>query len=384
MLADEDGFAGPGGWSTIRFADVTGDGKADLCARSSKGFACWPATGGGFGAAIAGPELSDAVGWGGIDHWSTIRMGDLNGDGRADVCARAGAGMWCWLSDGKGFPPKVDGPAWSDAAGWNAPERYSSIRLGDLDGDGKLDLCARAAKGIVCSRFDGAAFGPEIDGPGLSDASGWDDESNGTTLRFVDVTGDGKDDVCVRGNAGVTCWPSTGAGFGKSFPGPEWSDEGGWWPAWHHRTIRAGDLDGDGKLDLCARGASGMHCYKSTGEGFGPRIDGPAWSSAVGWNGAPYYETILFAGEKPQPKPEPEPEPDAGVVGDAAIPDDASIVEDGGVIEPDAAVPSADPTAEDLQGGCACRAPSGRPSGDGLVLVGAALAIAGVCRRRRR
>ncbi len=41
------------------------------------------------------------------DNWPTIRWADVNGDGRQDVCARLDTGLTCWLSTGTGFGTSI-------------------------------------------------------------------------------------------------------------------------------------------------------------------------------------------------------------------------------------------------------------------------------------
>ena len=139
-------------------ADVDGDGKADVCARAAAGIICELSSGAEFPTAVTGPAWSDANGWANPQYYNTIQFVDMDGDGKADVCGRAAAGVVCELSDGKSFPTEIQGPAWSDAEGWAAPEYESTIRFADIDGDGKVDVCGRSAAGIVCSKFDGKAI----------------------------------------------------------------------------------------------------------------------------------------------------------------------------------------------------------------------------------
>jgi MYXO-CTERM domain-containing protein len=302
--SDADGWMAPRYASTVQLADVDGDGKADACGRAAAGLLCAPSTGAGFGAAaIGGPAWSDAEGWGLPEYYATIQLADIDGDGKADACARAAAGVVCSIA-GKGsgadagagatafFGPQINGPAWSDAAGWNTPSRYRTIRFVDIDGDGKADVCGRGGDGIHCATSNGAGFGADIAGPTWSDASGWTAAAYASTIQFADIDGDGKADVCGRAAAGVTCAPSTGAGFGAPITGPAWSDAAGWNAPMYYSTILFLDLDGDGKSDVCGRGPNGMTCAISKGTAFGAEFAGPAWSDAQGWNQAHYYGTI--------------------------------------------------------------------------------------------
>jgi hypothetical protein len=315
-LSDDTGWGAPEHFATIRLADVDADGDDDLCARGGAGLRCWPSSSGGFGepwpALVA---LADAEGFEDPSRWSTIRLGDVTGDGLADACARTSEGMRCWASTGLGFDAEaIAGPRWSDASGWGAHRFYATIRLADLDGDGRDDLCARAAAGLRCHLSSGAGFGEAITLDALADESGWDDLSNYETLALPDLDGDGDRDVCARADARVFCWPFDGGAFGARIDGPVLSDEGSWSRAIYWRTIRFADVDGDGDDDLCARGASAVRCWLSSGTGFESSVEGPAWSDASGWWAPRFHATIRLASDRrSRGTPTPMGDPDAGI-----------------------------------------------------------------------
>ncbi|MDQ3038069.1 MAG: phosphodiester glycosidase family protein, partial [Myxococcota bacterium] len=292
-LSDAAGFDDPSRFSTVRTGDLDGDGRADVCARSSAGMRCWISDGAGYGDAIEGPALDDAGDWDQAMYFSTIRLADVDGDGRDDLCARGYSGMRCWRSTGDGFEaePTV-GPAWGNAAGWSEPSRYGTIRVGDVDGDGRDDLCGRAESGVECFASDGAAHTRRIAGPAWSDASGWDATKHWSTIRLADVDGDGRDDLCGRSATDLRCHLSTGDAFAAS---PrivaELSDASGWGDHDNYATLRVGDVSGDGADDLCARANGDYRCYALEGEVF-RRIAGPALSDASGWSDPRYYATI--------------------------------------------------------------------------------------------
>src|SRR5690606_32001694 len=193
----------------------------------------------GFGAAITGPNWADSSGWGYVGYWSTIRLADIDGDGRADLCARAAKGLICHLSEGSGFGPEIEGPTFSDAGGWWRHRYFSTLRFADLDADGDLDVCARAAKGIVCAAWQDGGFGELFDGPALSNDAGWGALRFYQTIRFADIDGDRRADLCARASAGVRCWLSQGTSFGEALTGPEWSDAKGWDLPKYFSTLRA-------------------------------------------------------------------------------------------------------------------------------------------------
>ncbi|HWB78878.1 MAG TPA: VCBS repeat-containing protein, partial [Nannocystaceae bacterium] len=292
-LSDASGWDAEQYFGTIRLADIDGDGKDDLCARAADGFSCWRSRGDGFDEPFSLTDLSDANGFDVASRFGTIRMADLDADARTDVCARTDVGMRCWPSTGTGFGAPIEGPAWSDDAGFGRVEYWSTIRLVDLDADRRADLCVRTSTGMQCHLGDGSGFGEMIAGPAWSDESGWWDYSNYATIRFADLDADGDLDVCARANAGMRCAAWQDGAFGETVEGPAMSDDTDWHTMARFGTLRFVDLDADGRADLCGRGAAGITCFRSTGAIFDTAaLLGPEWSDDKGWSKAQYFETV--------------------------------------------------------------------------------------------
>jgi hypothetical protein len=164
------------------------------------------ATDDGFAEVQTGPVWSDDSGWDDPSNALTLQLGDVNGDGQLDLCGRANAGIRCVLwADGYTTGSFV-GPVWSDDAGWDAPAQYWSLRLADVTGDGRADLCGRAADGIVCAISLGDSFAEPVSAGWGSDTEGYGGDDNWPTLvaggpkavGCSDVDGDG---VCDDADA---------------------------------------------------------------------------------------------------------------------------------------------------------------------------------------
>src|SRR5262249_43675067 len=125
---------GASGASAVTAADVSGDGKADLVVATANGFVVVPGHGDGtFGSASA-VNLSTIT---------SLAGGDVNGDGKPDVVAvglGSSAPLWVVLGHGDG----TFGPAARYSAGLAG---VRDVRLGDLNGDGKLDVVAGGGTG---------------------------------------------------------------------------------------------------------------------------------------------------------------------------------------------------------------------------------------------
>lgn len=122
-----------------------------------------------------------------------MRWGDVNGDGRDDfICIGPEGDMWVSINDG---PTGEDilTPTFHDVGKFMThPEGRSQehVRLGDIDGDGRLDYCVIFDNGdIQCWRNGGTLDTPEywqdlgiiFTGKGKGDIRG---------VRFVDINGD--------------------------------------------------------------------------------------------------------------------------------------------------------------------------------------------------
>ena len=299
-MSDKDGYDDVQYYSTIRFADIDGDGRDDMCSRFKDGFKCYPSLESGWGNPVEVGNMSDASNWNKPEYYSTIRTGDVNGDGKTDICARDKTGFKCMLSDGDKFQDAILAAEWSDANDWNKPEYYSTIRMADINGDHRADICARNAKKIICHLSQESGFGAEIAGPEFKDSSGGLDYDKASSLRFGDFNGDGKDDFCIRADSGLVCYASNGTGFDDHYDIKAMSDSNGWNIADQFRTLRMGDINGDGKADICGRNADNLLCFSFNGKEFDESA-GPALKNSSGYDKPMYYSTLRIGGPLVKP-----------------------------------------------------------------------------------
>ncbi len=244
-------------------ADVNGDGALDLVTASPTSWcaiAWYDNTAGDGSAWTRHIVYTNATGFGSV---SCAAVGDLDGDGGVDLVADV-AGSRVWFRN-----VTADGQTWQNQGVIESDSSSATtLQTGDVDQDGDLDILA-----AVSGTADDLEWYENLSGV----ATNWADHVVDTNfvyipdLRMADLDDDGDQDLVISRN-GTNIWWYRNNSIHRTAafaPGQTVSAA-----MTNVRCVAAADLDGDGHLDLVTA-SSGRDDVSWFSNPFG---DGSKWS----------------------------------------------------------------------------------------------------------
>jgi hypothetical protein len=241
---------GPSWINSIVITDINGDKKNDLVVSSYSSSAVWTMLGNGKGGFTAGQSFATD----GLPNNAVVA--DFNGDKKLDFATSNASGQWVTVGLGNG-----DGTFRSSQSyGYTWSGTVGQIATADMNDDGNLDIVeAGGSTGTGIAVLLGSSHG--VFGAPIITAVGCGQANRGGVnyIALGDVTGDGKVDVVATiDNAGGGC-PSNevavlaGLDTGK-FKAPVYYSTG---TTQQSGPVALADFNGDGKLDLVFSNADG-------------------------------------------------------------------------------------------------------------------------------
>ncbi len=295
---------GAGGWSSQDFyprhiADMNGDGYGDIVGFGLAGvLVSFGSAGGTFSnAAVIVSNFGQSAGWT-SDNSYHRELADLNNDGRADIIGFGQDGTLVSLANAQGTYGTA-GVAVSNfgrAQGWSTQDAYART-VGDVKGDGFADLVGFGQAGTLVALGDGkGAFAAASLGiANFGVGQGWGSD-NSYHRTVADVNGDNNADIIGFGQAGVWVALSNGNGtfadakmvLGNFGQASGWSSQDAY--AW-----QAIDINKDGSADIVGFGIAGTWISYANGDGTfsNPSFDLANFGQTSGWTSDATYHREL-------------------------------------------------------------------------------------------
>lgn len=181
----------------VRLRDMTGDGILDAVVGAAAASELQVWTGTGTGGFVSGPVIHTTI------SSSMPAIGDIDGDGLLDVVTPGSFGAGLFINTGSGSFSSVSGPYIFNSS---QNPTFTCIALGDLDGNGALDIVASdywwQEYGVVLG-LGGGTFAPSQRGYRVSTPT--------ESLEIADADGDGFLD-CVSVGRSVDVMYGTASG----------------------------------------------------------------------------------------------------------------------------------------------------------------------------
>ncbi len=221
---------------SVAIGDLNGDGEADLAVAN------W---GGGNGDTVSvllnegSGTFGTAVTYGVGSGPASVAIGDLNGDGKADLAVANGgsATVSVLLNEGSG--------RFGTAVTYGVGSGPNSVAIGDLNGDGKADLA-------VANSGDNTVSVLLNEGSGrFGTAVTYGVGSGPFSVAIGDLNGDGKADLAVANFGGTTVSVLLNEGSGVFGTAVTYG------VGINPNSVAIGDLNGDGKADLAVANYGG-------------------------------------------------------------------------------------------------------------------------------
>ncbi len=228
---------------------------------------CAPAPGGASGE-VQAPTLVKTLPGSWDENWlASPALVDLNGDGGLDIVAARHSVLYVYDQDGAPLWQTAWAHSASDSPEHGSVRMWPSAAVGDLDGDGDVEI-------VVSAHPDDSGYNVAIYDHAGELLPGWPQAYGDAEVRSVaaaDVDGDGQHEILITKQATgpatsvfeldgslAAGWPQVGE---CAAPEGNCIDYGGF-----NQNIGAGDLDGDGVLDVVSTyDAIGFGAWKGDG-----------------------------------------------------------------------------------------------------------------------
>jgi hypothetical protein len=183
----------------------------------------------------------------------SVAIGDLDGDGKPDLAVANGGANTVSVYRNTSASGSIDSRSFATKVDFTVGRGPGSVVIGDVDGDGKLDLVVGNNNSNTVSVFRNISASGTIDMNSFANKVDINTGINIESVAISDLDGDGRLDLAVTGlivngfvsSNTVSVFSNTSTSGNVSF-----ATKVDFVPGGRPYSVAIGDLDGDGKPDL--------------------------------------------------------------------------------------------------------------------------------------
>ena len=190
---------------------------------------------------------------------STIAIGDVDGDGKADIIVGYRYSNNVSVLRNTSTSGSITASSFAAKVDFLNSDVTLSVKVGDIDGDGKPELIVANLENKSVSVFRNTSTPGIIDAFSFANKVDFPSTSNASSVAIGDLDGDGKTDLAITNygayNVSILRNTSTPGSINSSSFAPKIDIASGPNPYW----VAIGDLDNDGKPDLALGSVGGTN-----------------------------------------------------------------------------------------------------------------------------
>ena len=275
----------------VAFGDLDGDGELDMAVSS------W---GSGTVSVLRNLSTLGSVAFAAkVDYTAgsspvNTAVGDLDGDGKLDLAVVASADNAVAVLRNTSVPGTIDASSFAAKVDFATAAGANDPAIGDLDGDGVPDLAVVARAGSQISVLRNTATPGVIDASSFATNVDFKTDTSPQEVVIADLDGDSKYDMAIQNLASINISVYHNTSTLGTIDAGSFAARVNFATSTGPEVVAAGDIDGDGKLDLATANynASTVSVFRNTStvgtintSSFSPKVDftagGKTWGIAI-------------------------------------------------------------------------------------------------------
>jgi hypothetical protein len=243
-------FAAGSSPTCVAIGDIDGDGKPDIAVTNTGSNTISVFRNTGASGSMTTSSFAAKVDLATGSSPEIVAIGDLDGDGKPDLGVTNNASSTVSVFRNTSIAGSISASSFASRIDLTAGANPFGLAVGDLDGDGKLDLVVSSQINNAVSVFRNTSTSGSITASSFAPKVDFATGTNPFSVAIGDLDGDGKPDLAVANSGTNTVsvlrnTSTSGSVTASSFAGEVEFTSGG-----NPYSVAIGDIDGDSKPEL--------------------------------------------------------------------------------------------------------------------------------------